>query len=274
MAFIQADIKCPNAGRTITTRLYFPTDLPDTVGNKVKGVITLLHGITNTGADWMMYSSACRYAADNGYILVAPNADNSFYLDLAYGDAYYTTLTEEWPTQLQRIFNIPTQREMNYVAGLSMGGYGAMLLGLSHPERYAAIGSFSGALDMAGMMAVLKDAPVVSPSFRALFGDSYEVPPYANLMKLAKKVAALPASQQPRIFTTCGLQDDDENGRILTQNYNFRDAVKDLPLDYTLHTWPGVHEWSFWDRSFAEFIGFVQNSNYGQRKQNDWSVEA
>lgn len=273
MAYIRADIKCPSAGRTITTQLYYPTDLPQEVGNKINGVITLLHGITNVGNDWMMYSAACRYAADNGYVLVAPNADNSFYTDMKYGSPFYTILTEELPAQLRAIFHLPDERDKNYIAGLSMGGYGAMLLGLSHPERYTAIGSFSGALDMGGMLQVAQAAPAMAGTFAPLYGESLALPPQADLMALAKNISALPAKQQPRLFVTCGEQDNDE-AQILTQNQNFYNNVSSLPLDLTFKTWPGVHEWNFWDRSLADFIGFIQNSDYGKRKQHDWSTVA
>lgn len=271
MATIQANIRCPSLGRTITTRLYFPTDLPSSVGNRVKGVITLLHGYTNTGADWMEYSAAIRYAADNGYILVAPNADNSFYLNQKYGTPFYTAITEELPAQLASIFRIPTERENNYIAGLSMGGYGAMLIGLSHPERYAAIGSFSGALDMGGMLQAARANPAFRPMFAPIFGDELELTENADLFALAKKVARLPKQQQPRLFITCGDEDDDDQ-LILTQNQNFYSAIQNLPLEYRYTTWPGVHEWNFWDRSLAEFIGFVQNSGYGKRKCADWAA--
>ncbi|MDL2324318.1 hypothetical protein LJC61_04105 [Ruminococcaceae bacterium OttesenSCG-928-A16] len=271
MAFIKADIKCPTFGRTISTSLYFPTDLPENVGNKVKGVITLLHGITNTADDWMMYSAAPRYAADNGYILVAPSADNSFYLDNEFGTPFYTLLTQELPAQLNAIFNIPNEREKNYIAGLSMGGYGALLLGLSQPQKYAAIGSFSGALDMAAMVEAAKQMPAFASVLTPLFGPSLTMPKSADLLKLVQQVATLPSAQQPRIFQTCGLQDNDEM-QILTQNQNFNKVAAALPLDYTFKTWPGVHEWNFWDRSLAEFIGFIQNSDYAERKRRDWGA--
>lgn len=271
MAFIKANIKCPAFGRCISTNLYFPTDLPESVGNKVNGVITLLHGLTNTGDDWMMYSAAPRYAADNGYILVAPDADNSFYLDNRYGSPFYHLLTQELPLQLRSIFHIPDEREKNYIAGLSMGGYGALLLGLSQPDKYAAIGAFSGALDMAAIVNSAKQNPAFAPMLTPLFGDELAMPESADLMKLVQQAAALPKEQRPRIFQTCGLQDNDEM-QILTQNQNFNKVAAALPLDYTFKTWNGVHEWNFWDRSLAEFIGFAQGSDYGARKRQDWGA--
>lgn len=272
MAFIRADIKLPKAGRTINTHLYFPTDLPDDVGNKVKGVITLLHGIHGAGVDWMMYTAAVRYAADNGYVLVAPSAGNSFYHNEAYGAPFYDIITEELPAQLQAIFKIPTERDKNYIAGLSMGGYGALYIGLQHPERYAAIGSFSGALDMGAMLEEGRKNEIIKPIFAPVVGEGLPLNETSDLFAMAKKVAALPAGQQPKIFVTCG-DSDDTDMQILTQTKRFVNAATKAGLPVTFRTWPGVHEWNFWDRSLAEFIGFVQSSSYGDRKRTDWSAD-
>ncbi len=271
MAYITADIRIPEIFGALTVHLYFPTDLPEEVGNKVKGVVTLLHGMGNSGADWMQYSAAPRYAADNGYILVAPDCGNSFFVDMAGGPPWYTILTQLLPPQLERIFRIPAERETNYIAGLSMGGYGAMLLGLSQPQRYAAVGSFSGALDMAGMLEGVKANRHWLPLFAPLFGPELDMPEACDLMALARKAAALPQAERPRIYCTCGAQDADEK-QILTQNHRFARLVESLPLDFCYEEWDGIHEWNFWDRSLAQFIGFIQNSAYGEAKRGDWAA--
>lgn len=274
MAIITAEIKIYETATTIPVSLYFPTDLPSSVGNSVKGVITLLHGLGNTPQDWMQMSAACRYAADNGYILVAPYAAQSFYTDMACGPAWYTMLTELLPAQLQRIFNISTAREMNYIAGLSMGGYGALRIGLSHPQRYAAIGSFSGAVHVKAMMDAVKadPNPVFKPMFVPIWGEELEIPEDADVFALLQKTAALPKESQPRVYCTCGLQDAEAGGSVLLQNQALRDFAATLPVDCTYEEWDGVHEWNFWDRSLAQFIGFIQNSDYGRRKRGDWSA--
>ncbi|MDL2293227.1 esterase family protein [Ruminococcaceae bacterium OttesenSCG-928-D13] len=269
MAFISTEIKIYETATTVPVQLYFPTDLPATVGNKVKGVITLLHGMGNTPSDWMQFSAAPRYAADNGYILVAPDAQASFYADMACGTPWYTILTEYLPAQLGRIFKIPTEREMNYIAGLSMGGYGAMRIGLAHPERYAAIGSFSGCLDMR-RMAEESHLPGAPPILAPVLGPNFDLPPELDVMELLKKVAELPADQQPKLYCTCGLQDT-ELPNVKQQNETFRALAESLPVTYAFREWQGVHEWNFWDRSLAEFIGYIQGSDYGARKRADWS---
>ena len=79
MAYIECKLKSQRLLTTVGVKIYLPCDLPVEVGNKVKGVFTLLHGFTNSGDDWMQMTAAPRYAADNGLALVAPDCGNSFY---------------------------------------------------------------------------------------------------------------------------------------------------------------------------------------------------
>lgn len=100
-------------------RLFLPCDLEN--NPPIRGVITLLHGFTNDGDDWVNKSAALRYAGENSLALIIPDAANSFYNDMAAGPAYYTWLTEELPMLLRRMVNLPAEREKNAVCGLSMG---------------------------------------------------------------------------------------------------------------------------------------------------------
>ena len=90
MAYIDCKLKSQILGTTVGVKLYFPTDLPADVGYTVKGVLTLLHGYTNSGDDWMQMTAAPRYAADNGLVLVMPDCGNSFYQNMMHGGAYKT----------------------------------------------------------------------------------------------------------------------------------------------------------------------------------------
>ena len=137
MAYIDCKLKSQLLQRTVAVKLYFPTDLPAEVGNTVKGVLTLLHGYTNCGEDWLQMTAAARYAADNGLVLIIPDCDNSFYQNMVYGGAYYSFMTEELPLLLRTIFRLSPPRSQNYIAGLSMGGYGALYLGFSRPDIWA-----------------------------------------------------------------------------------------------------------------------------------------
>lgn len=269
MALIQTEVKLSDIGQTLDVNIFFPTDRSEAPG-RINGVITLLHGMGNTGYDWMTMTSAPRYAAENGYILVAPEAGNSFYQDMRYGALWYTAITELLPQQLENIYNIPKDRAVNFVAGNSMGGYGALRFGLLHPERYAAAASFSGALELSRMNRYLVDEMMALPLVEGIWGAEGEIPQDADLLYLAGEAAKLPPAQQPRLLCTCGLQDTTP-GDILAHNRAFAGEMAKLPLDFSLYTWNGVHEWNFWDRSLAIFIEFIQSSDYGEQKTKAWA---
>lgn len=266
MAYISTKLRSILLQRTMNVELYFPTDLPRDIVPRVQGVVTLLAGYAGSGADWMHWSAAPRYAADNGLILVAPDCDNSFYTDMASGGAYYTYLTEELPALLGSMFRLPEKREENFIAGVSMGGYGALLAALTHPERYAGAACFSGVVDP-DYMATL---PGMEPLFTPVFGSPVQVPERYDLTALAAKVARLSAAQQPRLLLTAGAQDEELYG-ILSQNRAFAAKLTQLGLAHCrAFSWDGNHEWKFWDRSMVLAVDDWLQNGYANQKHHDW----
>lgn len=273
MAYLECKLKSQILQATVGVKLYFPTDLPAEVGYTVQGVLTLLHGFTNSGDDWVQMTAAPRYAADNGLVLIMPDCGNSFYQNMVHGGAYKTFLTEEMPVLLNRMFKLPQRRDRNFIAGLSMGGYGALFLGLSRPDLYAGCASFSGAVDLSMMLAD-PSVPGVREVFGPIFGDSLALPQSSDLRVLAQRVATLPAAQQPKILLTNGLQDI-EPYRILQQNDSLHRVMQPLGLAaYCRMQWNGVHEWNFWDRSLVYAIDYFLANGYAARKLSDWRSAA
>lgn len=273
MAYVECKLKSMALMSTVSVKLYFPTDNPEEVGCDVKGVLTLLHGYTNSGDDWVQMSAAARYAADNGLVLIMPDCANSFYHDMVYGGAYKTFVTQEMPLQLNRIFRIPQEREKNYIAGLSMGGYGALYLAFSRPDLYAGCASFSGAVDL-GLMLQAADTPETRAVAIPVFGNVDQLPPESDLHVLARRVAQLPKEQQPKILMTNGLQDL-EPYFIVQQNESLHATLKTLGLaQYKRMQWNGVHEWNFWDRSLVYAIDYFLENGYAAKKLEDWKTPA
>jgi S-formylglutathione hydrolase FrmB len=270
MAFVNVSVYVPEAGMNITVDMVFPNDRrwKDDAG-AIKGVITLLHGFYGCGEDWIRLTAAGRYAYDTGYLLICPSAGNSFYHNMAYGPPWYDIISRHLPRELGKIFKIPGGREQNHIAGLSMGAYGAMRIGLTNPDRYGTIGSFSGALDLAALSAAADRLPEARSFFTPILGESLFLPDEADLLKTVPKEAERSRASGQRIFITCGKQDE-LLYHVYSQNQNFLDAAKKTPLDFTYRELDGLHEWQFWDRSLAEYIGFIDRNDYGTQKRKDW----
>src|SRR5512147_42451 len=95
----------------------------------------LLHGMSDDHTIWQRRTSIERYVDPLGLAVVMPAVARSFYTDMYAGPKYWTFISEELPEIARAFFPLSAAREDNYVAGLSMGGYGAFKLGLRQPER-------------------------------------------------------------------------------------------------------------------------------------------
>ena len=214
----------------------------------------LLHGHSDDHTAWQRYTSIERYADGLNLAVVMPAVHLSFYDDMAHGGTYWQFISEEVPALVRDIFPLSSRREDNYVAGLSMGGYGAFKLALTHPERFVAAASLSGAVDIAEVVREKKEDPENKAwleEMRTVFGDLSKVPGSKNdLFALAKKVARGPL--KPRLYQCCGTEDD-----LYPDNVRFRDAIRKLPLDLTYEEGPGEHNWAYWDKMIQNVLKWM-----------------
>ena len=114
-------------------------------------VLYLLHGLGGDCEEWTRFSKIEYYAKKYNFIIVLPEVGRSFYCDTAYGANYFTYVADELPAICGKWFRLDSRRENTFIAGESMGGYGAVKIGLSRPWRFSAIASLSGVLDYAAL---------------------------------------------------------------------------------------------------------------------------
>ena len=214
-------------------------------------VLYLLHGLSDDYSAWLRYTSLERYLKYNSDTLVVmPDAQKSFYTDMAHGDNYYTYIAKEIPEFISSLFNISKDRNDTYIAGLSMGGYGAFKIALKNPDRFSAAASFSGALDIE---ALSKSIDGFSKIATDILGEGYELnSSNENLFRLLEK--DLP--QKPRLLQMCGTED------FLYQiNQNFKNKIEDKKFDYEYKESPGTHNWDYWDQCIKYALEFFNIEN-------------
>src|ERR1044071_9564167 len=133
----------------------------------------LLHGHSDDHTAWQRYTSIERYAEGLNLAVVMPAVNLSFYTDMAHGGKYWQFISEEVPAVARESYSLSSKREDNFVAGLSMGGYGALKLALTYPDRYAAAASLSGAVDIAADVRGhgLHDEKLWRAEMENVFGD-------------------------------------------------------------------------------------------------------
>ena len=146
MAFLELSFHAATLGQHTGVNVI----LPDSVraGERIP-VLYLLHGLSDDHTMWCRRTSVERYAAPYKLAIVMPAGHRSFYTDMATGERFFSYLVEELPARMESFFPVSRERAGRFVAGLSMGGYGAFKAALNRPLLYAAAGSFSGALDAA-----------------------------------------------------------------------------------------------------------------------------
>ena len=213
----------------------------------------LLHGHSDDHTAWQRWTSIERYAEGLNLAVVMPAVHLSFYNDMAHGGNYWQFISEEVPTVVRELFSLSSRREDNFVAGLSMGGYGAFKMALAHPERFTAAASLSGALDLSAIVhphGVRNDKAWLE-EMRTVFGDLSKVPGSRHdLFALAKK--AVKAQVKPRLYQCCGTEDE-----LHADNIRFRDAVRTLPFDLTYEDGPGDHNWAYWDMMIQRVLRWM-----------------
>src|ERR671933_322372 len=165
-------------------------------------VLYLLHGLSDDDTIWLRRTSIERYVAPLGLAVVMPQVHRSFYTDEAYGGKYWTFVSEELPELVARFFRVSQAREDTFVAGLSMGGYGALKLALRQPARFAAAASMSGALDVATLARSTRaEDPTI---WRRVFGERRIAGGLDDVFAL---VAAADPATSPRLHVSCGTED-------------------------------------------------------------------
>ena len=211
-------------------------------------VLYLLHGLSDDHTIWQRRTSIERYVVDLGLAVVMPAVERSFYTDMAHGLRWWTFVADELPALCRGFFPLSDRREDTFVAGLSMGGYGAFKLALRHPERYAAAASLSGALDM----AALASADDRGPDIELVYGDPAAIAGSDNdLLHLASVVAAS-SGPKPRLFQWCGVDDF-----LYPSNLTFRDHAQRLGLPLTCTEGPGDHQWKHWDEQIQNVLAWL-----------------
>lgn len=200
----------------------------------------LLHGLSDNHSIWLRRTSIERYASEYGICVVMPFADRSFYTDMKYGGAYYTYIAKELPAVIREFFNVSEKREDNFIAGLSMGGYGALKIGMRECSSFCAAAGISSVADIVSLKELFKNDII------NIFGEEMEIPEEDDLFKLAEKCNL--NSHKPRIYMGCGTEDF-----MYKENIRLKEKFESLNFDYTYRESPGGHNWTFWD----EYIQYI-----------------
>jgi len=208
-------------------------------------VLYLLHGMSDDHSIWLRRTSVERYVSEYPLIVVMPAVARSFYTDMASGPRYWTFISEELPEIVRNFFPVSEKREDNFVAGLSMGGYGAFKLALRKPECFAAAGSFSGALTLDWV----RNNKERKLEVKSIFGEKLKQED--DLLRISQKLTKT-KGLKPRLYQSCGTEDF-----LYQENLKFKKHLEKLGYDLTYSERSGSHEWGFWDLEIQNFLKWL-----------------
>lgn len=262
MAYLNCEIYSKALRMPTSVSVILPQDV--CASDRPIASLYLLHGRSHNHSVWHRYTSVERYAEQYNLAVIMPEVNRSFYTDMAYGVDYFTYITEELPMLCESMFKIDTTASHRYVAGMSMGGYGALKAALSHPTQYAGCAAISAVTDI---QMHLIDTPEDNPKkneFRGIFGQKLKADETNDLHCLAQKITT--HSIVPRFYFSCGLEDHLYPEGKLFQNYLMQSGISVYAEE-----WHGCHDWQFWDCAIEKVISyfFGENAHFKHSCENN-----
>lgn len=208
-------------------------------------VIYFLHGHGNDYLCWSRFTSIERYVEERRIAAVFCSVGNKAYMNAEYGENWFDLVEKELPEFVETNFPISDKKEDRYVAGLSMGGYGALVHGLKHPERFTAIGAFSPA--------------VVMPQMAEENGGialGHTIPPMIKAEDLVDDLLVKKA-ELPKIFLCIG-----HNDFLYESVEAFHQKLVNDGVEHRYDSVPGYeHEWAFWDLELPMFLDWIPRND-------------
>lgn len=215
-------------------------------------VLYLLHGLSDDHSAWLRKSTIETQAEKAGIAVIMPNVHRSFYTNMVQGPNYFSYLTEELPRKMKKLFPISSSREKTFVAGLSMGGYGAFKLALNNPKMFSAAASLSGVLNIVGRLKNEKELGDLYQELKWIYGDSLELKNSKHdLFYLLKKLKEK-GREIPDLYQCCGTEDFLYQDNLKFKNYCRKNEIK---LKYSEEK--AAHEWWYWDQQIKDVIDWL-----------------
>ena len=262
MAFATMNFFSKSLMRTVPINVVIPTDKMVFPGQpapekKPFKLMILLHGILGSYVDWVNGTRIQALASDKNICVVMPSGDNKFYCDSELsGDKYGTFIAKDLVEFMRDTFPISDKREDTIIAGLSMGGFGALVNGLRNPDTFGYIAALSSALIKEGILTSVNENShdfFTRRQYGTIFGVE-DVADYEGSVNdyeaLAKNLAG--KDNMPSIYMACGTEDF-----LFSKNVAYKDLLTELGYDLTWECGPGVHNWAFWDAYIEKALNWL-----------------
>lgn len=268
MAILQVNFMSQSLMRTVPIQVILPVDKMTAPGippreEKPFKTLYLLHGIFGNYTDWLSGTSIQRWAEEKDLAVVMPSGDNMFYVDQEAGHNYYGEFIGKELVEITRkMFPLSRKREDTYIAGLSMGGYGALRNGMKYSETFGYVAALSSALVTDGIENRTDDNPFFAETrtfAQSVFGDLEKVKDSDKDPKWLVRHNIEKGKPFPKIYMTCGKQDF-----LLQLNKDFYNYLIQYGVTADFIEEEGSHEWGFWNRAIKRVIDWLPVEQNGE----------
>lgn len=211
----------------------------------------LLHGFSGDYMSYLRTSNIERYADEHQIMVVMPSVYNSAYTDMKYGLNYFTYLSQELMDFIELNFPSSPHRQDRFVAGMSMGGYGAYKLGLSCPDKFSAIGGVAGSYH--AEYRYQGKVTTISTLCEALYGDPPAITPEVHDIFTLMKNLKERGEELPRMYTCCGYED-----RRYQDSVDLKEFADALEIPLVFEHGHGKHDSVFFDEYIQKILNWME----------------
>ncbi|WP_435019692.1 alpha/beta hydrolase [Tundrisphaera sp. TA3] len=241
MAFATIQYQSRSLQKASAFNIIFPDDpaIP-----RPWSVFYLLHGLSDDHTIWARRTSIERYVGNLPMVVVMPDGGRGWYTNAVAGMAYEDDLIKDVRGLVERTFPVKAEKGGRAIGGLSMGGYGAIKLGLKHLDLFGSINSHSGAV---GLFRKPEATSRFGPELTRIFGAN----PKGGMEDPFAIVEKVDHGLIPPMRIDCGTEDF-----LLDQNRAFHAHLDGLHIPHEYQEFPGSHDWAYWDEHVRQAIAF------------------
>ena len=236
---------------TLPYNVILPTDYDISKTTRYP-VLYLLHGLTGHYSDWVSRTNVADYAADYRMIIVMPEGNDSWYVDSATitSNKYESYILNELIPDVQQRYRTIESRYGRSIAGLSMGGYGAIKFGLKSPATFVFAASMSGAFSVT-RFTEQDGNPRWATSVQALGPLGSDARKANDLFEIIEKLSQSQVSSLPYFYFDCGTEDSARNFSV---NRQLSGLMYERKIRHEYRELPGDHSWAYWDKQVQEVL--------------------
>ena len=252
MALLQVNYMSKSLFRIVPVNVILPADRFDADTNRYLNgknqkykTLYLLHGLLGNYTDWVSQTRIQKWAEEKNLAVVMPSGDNAFYFNsrTPWND-YGTFIGEELVEITRRMFPLSEKREDTFIAGLSMGGYGALRNGIVYSETFSHVAGLSSALHI--FEDTSEEANIgLFDNMEAAAGT--DMNPWVAVDEMLSENRC-----SPQFYMACGTKDD-----LMRINVSFRDYLREKGIEVTWDEENYGHDWDFWDSQIKKVLDWL-----------------